>query len=164
MEFSVQQADGTPRHDRGGRRVLVAEDQPINARLIRLMLERLGIAVELVSDGPAVLEYLRERMPLPGAVLLDMRMPGMDGTEVARRIRAGEAGAAAAQLPLIAVTGNALESDRIACLEAGMNHHLPKPVTPGDLERVLTDVGLLDEGGRGSDPPDMLADPRAADG
>ncbi|MDB6079642.1 MAG: rpfC 1, partial [Akkermansiaceae bacterium] len=126
-----------------GARVLVAEDQPINARLICLLLERLGIVVEIVGDGPSVLERLKHSPSLPDAILLDMRMPGMDGVEVARRIRAGEAGANAMALPLVAVTANALESDRRACIEAGMDRHLPKPVTPEALERVLLDIGIL---------------------
>jgi len=126
-------------------RVLVAEDQPINARLITLMLRRLGIEVDLVVDGPAVLDYLLAADPLPHAVLLDMRMPGLDGVEVAKRIRSGQAGLEAARLPLIAVTGNAMESDRQACFEAGMDHHVPKPITPDALESVLLEVGLLEE-------------------
>jgi PAS domain S-box-containing protein len=128
---------------REGTRVLVAEDQPINARLICLLLERLGIVVEIVGDGSLVLDRLRSGAALPEAVLLDMRMPGMDGVEVARRIRKGEAGEAARALPLVAVTANALESDRKACLEAGMDQHLAKPVTPESLERVLLEIGIL---------------------
>ena len=71
---------------------------------------------------------------------MDWRMPGMDGLEATRRLRGGEAGAAAAALPVLAVTANAFDDDRKACLAAGMNDVLTKPIERGQL---LTTVQRL---------------------
>ncbi|WP_338287131.1 PAS domain S-box protein [Luteolibacter sp. LG18] len=129
---------------RHGCRILVAEDQPINARLMSLMLGKLGIQADIVADGLKAIDYLKAAPEVPDAVLLDMRMPGLDGVEVAKRIRAGMVGEAAVLLPLVAVTGNASEDDRKACLSAGMDHYLSKPVKPESLEGVLERIGLLE--------------------
>ena len=111
--------------------VLVAEDDPVNALIARKCLENLGVAVTLVSDGHAASEALE--IQAFDAALLDQRMPGCDGPEVARRARAAGLG-----LPLIALTANASESDRKACMDAGMDEFLTKPLDPDRLLAVLT--------------------------
>jgi PAS domain S-box-containing protein len=125
--------------DGQGMRVLVVEDHPVNSRLLKLMLEKLGFVVELASDGAEGLEALRKAKDIE-LVLMDMRMPVMDGLEATQRLRAGEAGERAKRLPVVAVTANALEADRDACREAGMNHYLSKPINSRELENVLLEV------------------------
>ena len=116
-----------------GARILVAEDDDVNARLIETVLARAGHAVELARDGAAALQALRQRAF--DLVLVDQRMPGMDGAELARRVRAGSAGRA--RIPIVALTASASEDTRAACLAAGMDEFLSKPVDPETLEALL---------------------------
>tara|TARA_R110000868_G_scaffold45045_3_gene149878 strand:+ start:17189 stop:19138 length:1950 start_codon:yes stop_codon:yes gene_type:complete len=113
-----------------GLRVLVAEDDPVNALIARRTLERLGAQVVMVDSGPAALRALEESSF--DAALLDQRMPGMSGPDVARMARlSGQ------ELPLVALTANCSEADRQLCLEAGMDDFLTKPVDPVLLAGTL---------------------------
>jgi len=112
--------------------VLLAEDNDINALLARRLLERHGATVTWVKDGE---EALRSALRGPGgstprfdAALLDVRMPGLDGRTVARRIREAEAAAGLPRMPIAAVTANAFAEDRAACLAAGFDCFAPKPL------------------------------------
>jgi len=117
-----------------GARVLVVEDNDINQQVARGYLEELGLAVEIVSNGQQAIELLSRGAGRFAAVLMDLRMPGIDGCETTRVIRKtlGEQA-----LPVIAVTANASEADRQRCLAAGMNDHLGKPYTPEQLLATL---------------------------
>ena len=121
-------SDEPPRLD--GLTVLVAEDDPVNALIARRTLERLGAAVRTADTGVAALKAFEEG-PLDAA-LLDQRMPGMDGPELARMLRLQ-----GCELPLIALTANSSEEDRQVCLEAGMDDFLTKPVEPLILATTL---------------------------
>jgi CheY-like chemotaxis protein len=113
-----------------GIRVLLAEDNPVNALLVQTLLKREGCTVELAGTGEEALVALaHSRYDL---VLMDMRMPGMDGPETARALRAREDAT-----PIIALTANSFESDRKTCLEAGMNAFLTKPLEPAALRSAL---------------------------
>jgi len=125
--------------DGQGMKVLIVEDHPVNSRLLKLMLEKMGFAVELASNGREALDHLRDGGGIE-LVLMDMRMPVMDGLEATQRLRAGESGEEASKLPVVAVTANASEADREACREAGMNHYLSKPINRRELEKVLLEV------------------------
>ena len=118
-----------------GARILLAEDNPTNQRLAILQLERLGYAVQAVADGRAAVDALIEDPDAFELVLLDCQMPVMDGFEAARVIRRAEP--ADRHVPIIAMTANAMRGDREACLAAGMDDYLSKPVRPTDLEQVL---------------------------
>ena len=121
-----------------GLRLLVAEDHDINRNLIRSLLERQGGAVTMVTDGEAAVAAVEEakRSGKPFAlVLMDVQMPRMDGLEATRRIR--ELGYDADALPVVALTANAYSEDVRACLDAGMQDHLAKPVRGDDLDRTL---------------------------
>jgi CheY-like chemotaxis protein len=113
-----------------GVRVLVAEDNPVNAMLVQAILKREGCTVELAGTGEEALQALaRSRYDL---VLMDMRMPGMDGPAAAKQLRdAGD------KTPIVALTANAFEEDRKTCLDAGMNAFLSKPVDAAALKTVL---------------------------
>jgi two-component system sensor histidine kinase RpfC len=117
-------------------RILVAEDDPVNARLIETLLRHAGQEVEVVGDGPDALDALGRRAF--DLVLVDLRMPGMDGIELARRIRRGTA---RPDVPVVALTASASAEARDECLAAGMDGFLTKPVAPGQLETLLQRTG-----------------------
>src|SRR5262245_56647610 len=120
----------------GGLAILVAEDNEINALLARALLTRLGHRPTIATDGAAALAAWRAARTAGepfGLILMDVHMPGSDGIEATRRIRAAEAEQGAARTPIIALTANALEEEREACRLAGMDGFLTKPL---DRERL----------------------------
>lgn len=113
-----------------GIRVLLAEDNPVGALLARTLLRREGCTVETAATGDeAVAALKRARYDV---VFMDMRMPGMDGPAAARAIRA-----AGDTTPILALTANAFAEDRRACLEAGMDDHIVKPLDAEALRAAL---------------------------
>ena len=126
-----------------GLSILVAEDNEISALLARALLTRLGHRPTIAGDGFAAVEsWLGARAA--GApydlVLMDVQMPGMDGLEAARRIRAAEAEADAPRTRMLALTANAQMEDREACLAAGMDGHLVKPLDRERLREALATI------------------------
>ncbi len=123
--------------------VLVAEDNEINALLARALLTRLGHRPTLATDGDAAvnawLAAARCGMPYD-LVLMDVQMPGTDGIAAARKIRASENDAGGQRVPIVALTANALDEERDACLAAGMDGFLTKPL---DRERLAAVLGTL---------------------
>ncbi|HXS80024.1 MAG TPA: ATP-binding protein [Gammaproteobacteria bacterium] len=115
-----------------GQRILVVDDNIDAAESLGALLRCLGADVVTVHDGPAALEALRTERP--SAAVLDIGMPGMDGYEVARRVRSGPRGN---DIKLIALTGWGNDEDRRRSREAGIDHHLVKPVDVHVLEDVL---------------------------
>ncbi len=115
-----------------GQQVLLVEDNPVNQTVIEAMLRSLGYQVALVGDGAQAVRSVEQRDF--AVVLMDCRLPVMDGYEASRQIRqlAGRA-----DLPIIALTANALQGDREQCLAAGMNDYLAKPFKRADLQRIL---------------------------
>jgi signal transduction histidine kinase/ActR/RegA family two-component response regulator len=117
------------------RRVLVAEDSPVNRKVAQAMLQHLGTAVECVEDGAEAVEATaRADYDL---VLLDIYMPVLDGLAAARAIRAREAADGGRRLRLVALTANAFAADREACEAAGMDGFLAKPITLDSLQALL---------------------------
>ncbi|MBG5590019.1 response regulator [Pseudomonas aeruginosa] len=115
-----------------GQEILLVEDNPVNQTVIEAMLRSLGYRVTLVADGiQAVRSAERQRYD---AILMDCRLPVLDGYSATREIRAQENGR---QVPIIALTANALQGDRENCLQAGMNDYLAKPFKRAELQRIL---------------------------
>ncbi|MCD0421400.1 response regulator [Rubrivivax sp. JA1024] len=120
------------RQRHAGARVLLAEDNPVNQEVGRELLEMAGLCVDVADDGEAAVACAAAGDY--AAILMDMQMPGVDGLEATRRIRALPAHAAT---PIVAMTANAFGEDRQACLDAGMDDHVAKPVDPAQLYSVL---------------------------
>jgi signal transduction histidine kinase/DNA-binding response OmpR family regulator len=118
-------------------RILLAEDNSVNQRVGLLMLERLGYLADVAGNGTEALEALR-RQPYD-LVLMDIRMPGMDGLEATRRIRAEIS--AERQPWIVAMTANVLPEQRAACHAAGMDDFVQKPVGRADLRAALARCG-----------------------
>jgi signal transduction histidine kinase len=115
-------------------KVLLAEDNEVNARLTRAMLEWLGHDVDTVGDGRGAVE--KSDAGAYDVVFMDVQMPLLDGLEATRRIRERERGGET-RLAIVALTANAMKGDELACLSAGMDAYLPKPVTVEALSDVL---------------------------
>jgi len=119
-------------------RILVAEDNLVNQRLISRLLEKMGHQVLVASDGMAVLRILEQHEV--DFIAMDMQMPVLDGVETTRKIRAIERNAGG-HVPIMAMTANAFEEDRRKCFEADMDGFVVKPVSAQsireEMERVL---------------------------
>ncbi len=118
--------------DLSGLRVLIAEDNTINQKVTRMMIERYGGAADIAANGIEVLELV-ERFEYD-LILMDIRMPEMDGVEACLRLRS-----LGLTLPVYALTADAMKGDRERFLQAGMNGYLSKPMVESDLVRVLMD-------------------------
>ena len=127
-------------------RVLVVEDNPVNALVATSMLEQLGLQTEGAADGQAALERLRSSRF--DVVLMDCQMPVLDGLEATRRWRLHEHMNGLRAVPIVALTANAVEGDREACLAAGMSGYLAKPFTLEALVQVLQPHLGADAGSR----------------
>ncbi|HVZ48503.1 MAG TPA: response regulator, partial [Gemmatimonadaceae bacterium] len=114
-------------------RVLLAEDNPVNQMVATRMLERLNCRIDVANDGAEAVT-MAQRFPYD-IVFMDVQMPGVDGLEATRRIRAG--GHPAADVHIVAMTANAMQGDRERCLDAGMDDYVTKPVTPDSLRQAL---------------------------
>lgn len=133
-----------------GLRILVVEDNALNALLVKLMLERDGCIVECVNSGAPALEGMRT-----GSwriVLMDCQMPGMDGYATTRRWREIEAAEGLARLPILALTAHAMADDRQRCLDAGMDDYLTKPVKLETLRAALSRLAVMGEAENGALP------------
>ena len=137
LPFSRQAQRSTPdtpaEHAQGeGQKVLLVEDNPVNQTVIEAMLRSLGYQVSLVGDGAQAVHRVEQQQF--AAILMDCRLPIMDGYEATRQIRRLDGHL---DMPIIALTANALQGDREACLDSGMNDYLAKPFKRADLQRIL---------------------------
>jgi PAS domain S-box-containing protein len=127
-----------------GLKILLAEDNLVNALLIRELLRRRGHQVREVTHGAAAVAAVEEeRFDL---LLTDIHMPGMDGIEAARTIRANEERQRRLRIPIVALTADALETGKHACQDAGMDGFLTKPVDPAELEEMFLMLFPNEEG------------------
>ena len=127
-----------------GLKILLAEDNPVNALLIRELLRRRGHRLKEVTTGvAAVAAAENEAFDL---LLTDIHMPGMDGIEATRAIRAIEEKNLRPRMPIVALTADAMETGKRACREAGMDGFLTKPVDPAELEEMFRMLFPSEEG------------------
>ena len=123
--------------DLHGRRILLAEDMPVNAEIMVMTLGMRGIEVDVAENGRVAVDMFAGHPAWHyDAILMDMRMPEMDGLQATRAIRAMDR-ADASEIPIIAITANAFDEDVERSLQAGLNAHLSKPVEPDVLFRTL---------------------------
>ena len=137
--FALQPATMTPLATNmpGGkqlkdRRVLLVEDNIINQKIAEKMMVRLGLKVDIVANGQEALDWFVDNKGGVDLVLMDIQMPVLNGLDATRAIRA-----LGVQVPIIAVTANALKGDRDICIEAGMNDYVGKPFKLDDLSAVV---------------------------
>ncbi|WFB34316.1 response regulator [Kiritimatiellota bacterium B12222] len=116
-------------------RVLVAEDNPINQQVALGILKKLGVQAHAVNSGDQAIRALEQQAY--ALVLMDVQMPVMDGLEATRRIRSESTKVLNPQVPIVAMTANAMEGDREFCLAAGMNDYMSKPILKAEFIRIL---------------------------
>ncbi len=139
-----------------GLRLLLAEDNPVNQQIARELLSRQGAQVEVVENGRLAVDRVLGGTPYD-VVLMDVQMPVLDGLAATRELRRTHDRDA---LPIIAMTANAMDTDREACLAAGMNEHVAKPFVITDVVAVILACLARSRGamanGRPAPPPDAL--------
>jgi CheY-like chemotaxis protein len=116
-------------------KILLVEDNPINALLTRELLRRRGHQITEVTSGEAAIQTMaEERFDL---MLTDIHMPGLDGVEATKRIRLAELRAGKKRTPIVALTADVLETGKRACQDAGMDGFLAKPMDPAELDSMI---------------------------
>jgi signal transduction histidine kinase/CheY-like chemotaxis protein len=121
-------------------KILVADDNLTNQKVIGHMLKRMSYEPDFVNNGQEVLDMLHEN-PHYDCILMDVQMPEVDGIEATRRIRAGEVGSSCTSVPIVALTAYAMQGDSEAFIRSGMTDYLSKPVKVDELARVLETIG-----------------------
>lgn len=135
-EMEEEQEDAVPERAFAGKRILLAEDNDLNWEIAEDILTEIGFAVDRAENGADCVKMLKESKPFTyDCVLMDIRMPVMDGYHAAKAIR--ELERPDRSLPIIAMTADAFSDDIQRCLEYGMNAHVSKPVDAGKLVQVL---------------------------
>jgi CheY-like chemotaxis protein len=119
-------------------RILVAEDNAVNQKLAVSFLQKAGFKAEVVANGREAVKALQ--MVPYDVVLMDIQMPEMDGYEATRAIRNPQSGVVKSDVPIIALTANALEGDRRRCIEAGMDDYIAKPIKREELLKAIRAV------------------------
>lgn len=121
---------------------LIVEDNPINAKLAKLLIERTGITAHIAHNGQEALAALNQKK-IYAAIFMDMQMPVMDGLVASTKIREGAAGSYYQDTPIIAMTANALIEDKKRCLDAGMDYYLAKPINTKELTKILSELEII---------------------
>ena len=139
VENNDSQKDSCPQSkDLSGKRVLLVEDNAINMEIAHAILEEEDLNITEAKNGKEALEiFQNSKLNEYDVVIMDVMMPVMDGLEATKEIRMLER-EDAKKIPIIAMTANAFEEDRKACLEAGMNEHIGKPIDIPLLKRTIT--------------------------
>ena len=124
----------------GGKHILLAEDNDLNAEIVVTILEEIGIVIERVEDGIQCVNKVEQMSPgTYDLILMDIQMPNMDGYKAAQCIRHLD-DKTKAEIPIIAMTANAFAEDRKRAFDAGMNGHIAKPIDVEKLGAVILSV------------------------
>lgn len=134
----AQELAAAPTESAASGQLLLVEDHPVNQKLAMTLLQRMGYAVDLATDGSVGVDMAQRKAY--DTTFMDVQMPVMNGLDAARAIRKGDG--PNRDCWIVALTANAMESDRQECLDAGMNDFLSKPLRKDDLVSVLARVGL----------------------
>jgi len=118
-------------------KVLLVEDNPINQEVAAGLLESLYLECEIATNGKDAIDILSCQQSNFAFILMDCQMPEMDGYDASKAIRAGEAGTHNSDIPIIAMTANAMKGDREKCLKAGMNDYITKPIETDIFEEKI---------------------------
>jgi len=123
------------------RRILLAEDNPINQLVAQGILEEFGFSIDIANNGQEVIDILlqSESVTPYELILMDCQMPIMDGYLATSKIRRGVVGEHYINVPIVAMTANTMRGDKEKCIAVGMDDYIPKPVDPNDILRVLQD-------------------------
>ena len=121
--------------------ILVVEDNNINQQVIIGMLANLNCQFQIAENGQQALDLLSNQTIPFDLILMDCQMPVMDGYEATKRIRASDGKQFSAQIPIIALTANAMKGDKVKCVQAGMNDYIAKPIVSEDLALKLSEWG-----------------------
>lgn len=132
LHFEPANAESTLRTRFAGRRILVVEDEPINVEVMFSLLDEVKMIVDVARDGVEAVQMAREQVY--ALILMDVQMPNLNGLDATRVIRQDSLNGGT---PILALTANAFEEDRQACLNAGMNDHVGKPVEPQHLFEAI---------------------------
>lgn len=116
-------------------RILVAEDDTLNQRVIQMILKGLGCQCDIVSNGKQALTAYNDNVY--HLILMDYEMPEMNGLEATKEIRSQEKTRGKQPVPIIALTGHSREEEKNSCLTAGMNAYVSKPLTSEGLRQIL---------------------------
>ncbi len=135
-EVQTTAVPGSRAPNLSGYRILLAEDIDINREVVLALLEESGVTVDIATNGREAFEAVKDNPDAYDLVFMDLQMPEMDGMDATRRIRA-LVHPSAATLPIIAMTANVMQKDIDACLSAGMNDHIGKPISLMDVYRTL---------------------------
>lgn len=147
QELPTEQAEDTDFDICKDKRVLMAEDNELNAEIATEFLQQAGIVVEHAEDGAVCVQKLCDAPDhYYDLILMDIQMPNVDGYEATRRIRALD-DPIRSQIPIIAVTANAFEEDRQKAVEAGMNAHIAKPISVHELKHAMRALLTKDSNG-----------------
>lgn len=114
------------------KKILLVEDNPINQKITEKMLSRIGMVTTITNNGAEAVDLLIKNQETFDAILMDIQMPVLNGLDATRELRK-----AGISTPIIAMTANVLKGDREACLEAGMNDYIGKPVKLNDLQHTI---------------------------
>ena len=120
---------------RSSARILLVEDHIVNQKVVLGIIKKLGLSADAVANGIEAVKIL-ETIPYD-LILMDCQMPEMDGYEATAKIRDQQSRVCNHDIPIIAMTANAMTGDREKCITAGMNDYLSKPVNPHDLAKIL---------------------------
>ncbi len=144
-------------HARLPRRVLVAEDDEVNALIVHAFLDGLGVRSERVTDGKQAVGHALRETERPDLVLMDCRMPLMDGLAATAEIRRQERVLGLPRIPILALTATTTDAERRACFDSGMDEVVGKPFTPEQLAQAMREAMLR----RGAPPPAANGDAAA---